>query len=175
MSGELGKALRKGITAEMPRAQLEQHIISLLKTQTMSTLSTCRDNVPRGTPLEYFVDGLTLWCVPDAGVKVENLKVNPRISLSVYNVTHPDWDKCWEQYWGIQLTGKGELFKAGSPEYEKGLSVIHFEDFMTALGQPAGKRPAIKLVLRITPTEIILKHAALIARGYARKQTWHSS
>jgi hypothetical protein len=175
MSGELGKALNKGIRTEMPLAQLEQYIIKLLKTQSMCTLCTCRQNIPRGTPLEYFNDALTLWCSPDPGVKITNLQTNSNISLSVYNVLQPDWVNSWDQYWGLQITGRGELFSPGTPEYEKGLTIIRFEGFLSALGFPLDKKPPIKHVLRVTPSEIVLKQAGLMAQGFCRKQTWHSS
>jgi hypothetical protein len=159
----------------MPRTQLEQYIIGLLNKQTMCTLCTCRDNLPRGTPLEYFPEGLTLWCSPDPGVKIGNLQANPNVSVSIYNVLHPDWDRSWADYWGLQITGRGELFTPGNPEYEKGLSVIRFEGFLTALGYPLDKKPPIKHVLRISPTEIILKHSGLIGQGFCRKQTWRAT
>ena len=55
MSGELGKLMAQKITTEMPREQLEEHISSIIKELTMCTLITSKDDIPRGTPLEYFL------------------------------------------------------------------------------------------------------------------------
>ena len=84
MSGELGKLMAQHITKEMPRKQLAEHISSILKKLTMCTLVTSRDDIPRGTPLEYFPDGLTLYISPDPGTRVENIRANPNIAASIY-------------------------------------------------------------------------------------------
>ena len=75
MSGELGKALAKKVTRKMSREQLEEYIANTLKKVKMCALVTSKGDIPRGTPLEYFSDGLTLYISPDPGTKTKNLKV----------------------------------------------------------------------------------------------------
>jgi len=174
MSGELGKLMARNITKEMPRAQLEKHIASILKTLTMCTLVTSRNDIPRGTPLEFFSDGLTLYISPDPGTKVENIKVNPNVAVSIYNNVHPDWENEWQTVWGLQIKGKGELFAEGTPEYERGRKVINFESFLRALGMDPNEFPKGRQVLRVTPSEIVLFELGLLTSGFSPRQFWHS-
>jgi len=93
MSGELGKAMAQMSNTDMPLEQLEEHIASTLKEVRMCALVTSKDDIPRGTPLEYFSDGLTLYMTTDPGTKTRNLEVNPNVSASIYNNVSPDWEK----------------------------------------------------------------------------------
>jgi len=172
MSGELGKLMAQNITTEMPREQLEEHLANNLKTLTMCSLITSRDDIPRGTPLEYFSDGLTLYISPDPGTKVENLQVNPNCAVSIYNNVHPDWENEWQKVWGLQIKGKGELFEEGAPEYASGRKVIHFESFLRALGMDPNEWPKGRKILRVTPSEIVLFELGLLAKGFSARQTW---
>jgi hypothetical protein len=172
MNGDLGKALAKMVTAEMPRDKLEDYIISLLQSQTMCTLCTCSNNLPRGTPLEYFPDGLVLYCSPDPGIKISNLKANQNVSIAIYNVLEPDWENGWNKVWGMQVTGRGALYEPGSREYNRGLQVIRWQSFMRALGRPIDKPPPVKHVLKVTPSKIEVRNTALIDMGFSRRQNW---
>ena len=55
-------------------------------------LATCRDNVPRCTPLEYFNNGLTVYISSEGGGKFANLKVNSKVSFSISDPYHPAED-----------------------------------------------------------------------------------
>ena len=174
MSGELGKLLAQNITTEMPREQLEEHISSILKKLTMCTLVTSKGDIPRGTPLEYFPDGLTLYISPDPGTKVENIQANPNVAVSVYNNVHPDWENEWQTVWGVQISGTGELLEEGAPEYARGREVINFESFLRALGQDPNKWPKGRIILKVTPGQIALFELGLLAKGFAARQVWQA-
>ena len=174
MSGELGKAMAQKVTTKMPRKQLEEHIISLLKELTMCTLVTSKGDIPRGTPLEYFSDGLTLYISPDPGTKTKNLRVNPNLSMSIYNNVHPDWETDWPTIWGLQITGRGEVFEDGAPEHARGREVIHIESFCRALGREDVKLSKRRKVLKVTPSKIELFELGLINRGFAHRQVWRA-
>ena len=174
MSGEMGKALAKNIKTRMPREQLEEYLGNLFKQVRMCTLVTSRDDVPRGTPLEYFADGLILYCSPDPGIKTRNLKTNTNVSVSICNTLHPDWETEWETVWGVQVTGKGETFEDGAPEHTRGIEVIDFKGFLRALGMDDSKLPEGRKILKITPSKIELTDFSLIAKGFATKQVWEA-
>ena len=174
MSGELGKLMAQKITTEMSREQFEEHVANILKKLTMCTLITSRDDIPRGTPLEYFSDGLTLYISPDPGTKVENLKVNPNVAVSIYNNVHPDWENEWQGVWGLQISGRGELFEEGAPEYAHGQKVINFESFLRALGMDPNKWPKGRKILKVTPGTIVLFELGLLAKGFAARQSWQA-
>lgn len=174
MAGELGKAIAQKITKKMTREQLEKHVKSKLKTQTMCTLITSKGDIPRGTPLEYFPDGLTLYIWPDPGTKVKNLRVNPNVSVSICNVIHPDWENNWQTVWGLQITGKGELFEDGHPEHTRGIEVTDFESFFRALGWGGNEILKKRKALKVTPSKIELLEFGLITEGFAFRQVWRA-
>lgn len=174
MSGEMGKALAQKVTRKIPRQQLEEHLANTLNKVTMCTLATSKGDIPRGTPLEYFSDGLTLYISPDPGTKTKNLKVNPNVSVSIYNNVYPDWENDWWTVWGLQISGKGELFEEGDPEHARGQEVIHFESFFRALGRDNTKLPKGRKILKVTPSKIELLEFSLIAKGFAHRQVWQA-
>jgi hypothetical protein len=174
MSGELGKLMAQNITTAMPREQFEEHVASILKTLTMCTLITSKEDIPRGTPLEYFPDGLVLYISPDPGTKVENLKVNPNVAVSIYNSVHPDWEDDWQSIWGLQIKGKADLFEEGAPEYAHGRDIINFESFLRALGRDPNEWPKGRKILKVTPSEIVLFELGLLTKGFSPRQVWQA-
>ena len=174
MAGELGKLKAQKIRTEMPREQLEQYIANLLKTIAMCTLSTSRDDVPRGTPVEYFPDGLTLYMSPDPGTKVENIKVNSNVAVSICNTVKPDWENEWQTVWALQVKGKGELFEDGAPEYARGMQLINFESYLRILGEDLNQHMKGRQILRVTPSEIVLFCFGLLTKGFGYRQVWKS-
>lgn len=56
-----------------------------IKQGVACALGTSQDNVPRVTPIDFYNDGLTLWMTGDPGGKIENIRANPNVSLSIYN------------------------------------------------------------------------------------------
>ena len=179
MSGELGKLMAQNITTEMPREQFEEHVANILKTLTMCTLITSKDDIPRGTPLEFFPDGLILYISPDPGTKVENIQANPNVAVSVCNSLHPDWENEWQTVWGLQIKGKAELFEEGAPEYARGREVIkwypsRFESFLRALGRDPNEWPKGRKILKVTPSEIVLFELGLLIKGFSPRQVWQA-
>jgi hypothetical protein len=172
MSGELGKALAQKVTREMTSEQLEKHLANTLKKVKMCTLVTSKSDIPRGTPIEYFSDGLTLYLSPDSGTKTDNLKVNPNVGVTIYNSVTPDWENDWQTILGIQITGKGEVFEEGDQDHTYGLKMIHFEGFFRALGMKETELPKGRKILKVTPSKIELLEYGLIAKGFAHRQVW---
>ena len=67
-------------------------------------LATCRNNVPRATPLDFYNDGLTIWIIGDPGKKILNIRSNNRVSVGVY---HP-MDRSKPNR-SLQIQGKARL------------------------------------------------------------------
>ena len=174
MSGELGRALEQKIRVKMQREPLEEHIANTLKKVKMCTLCTSKDDFPRGTPLEYFSDGLSLYISPDPGTKTKNLKVNHNVSVSIYNNLYPEWENEWQTIWGLQITGKGLMLQEDHPEYEHARLQIRFESYYKALGKDYTERPRGRPILKVTPSNIVLLEAGLIAKGFAHRQVWQA-
>jgi len=67
-------------------------------------LGTSRDNIPRVTPIDFYNDGLTLWMTGDPGEKLENIRLNPNVSIGIYStIDRPKENR------SIMLKGKASL------------------------------------------------------------------
>lgn len=172
MSGELGKALAQKVTKEMPSRELEEYIANKLKEVRMCTLATSKDDVPWGTPVEYYSENLTIYITPDPGTKTRNLEANPNVSVSIYNNVYPKWETEWSTVWGIQISGKGELIRDEDPRYVQAWEVLDLSSYRRALGTDVSKPPEGRIVLKIVPDKIKLYEYGLIAKGFAHQQVW---
>ncbi len=89
---EFGDLIAKKLSAKLPEDKLKERIATLFKEQTKCTIATASsDGQPRATPLECFADGMTLYIYADPGTKIANIKVNPKVSISVCNQINPSW------------------------------------------------------------------------------------
>lgn len=67
-------------------------------------LVTVKDNIPRATPVDFFNDRLTIWIIGEPGVKMRNIRSNPRVAVGIY---HPlDHSKLNRS---LQIQGKAKL------------------------------------------------------------------
>jgi hypothetical protein len=172
MSGEFGKALENKVTTKMQKQELEVYLKEILTRVAMCTLTTTNGDVPRGTPLEFFSEGLTIYITPDPGTKVKNIKSNPNVSISVYDNPSPQWETDWKTTWGLQITGQAELLQDGHPEYDHARGVINFEPFLRALGREKIGLSRGRYMLKVVPTKIELLEFGLITRGFGFRQVW---
>ena len=172
MAGEIKAALDKNTKKKMPRAAMEAHIQKLFQQVRMASLSTTDGKKPRATPLEYFVDGMTIFISPDPGVKMRNIRVNQNVSLSITNATRIDWEKQWDKVWAMQITGTAEVIVHGNPEWDHGRDVIDVASFQRALGMSATGISPKRTVLRIPISKVELWDYALLHQGYTYRQVW---
>ncbi len=63
-------------------------------------LGTCRDNIPRVTPLDFFNDGLNIWILGDPGGKLVNIRANPNVSVGIYTCMDHSVENRSIQLWG---------------------------------------------------------------------------
>lgn len=175
MDSELGEIMKKRFTKKVPEDKLYQRIVDFLKEQTMCVLSTASpDGVPRSTPLEYYSHGMTLYILCDPGVKVENIKVNPRVSFGIYNDPHPVWTDPhnWARNKGAQITGTAKLLSDEQPEYQEGLNHYKWQIFWTALGRPLDQPPRGRNMIKIDIQKVEYTEYGLKRDGFASKQVW---
>jgi nitroimidazol reductase NimA-like FMN-containing flavoprotein (pyridoxamine 5'-phosphate oxidase superfamily) len=175
MSTEFGETVAKKLTKQLPKEEIGELISNFFKEQAMCTIATCKDNIPRATPLECFADGLTLYISADPGTKVENVKVNPMVAIAMCNQIHPDWSgDNWKAHKSIQLVGKATLLDPDAPENLRAKKeVIKSQAFVKALGRDTSQ-PSRGWVIKVEPRRIEYFEMALMLKGYAGKQIWEA-
>ncbi len=86
----------------MEPAQLEQEILAFideassrpgtidgpgcpLKHGLACVLCTVHNGEPRATPIDFFADGMTIWCAGEPGLKIRNIRSNPKVAVGIYH------------------------------------------------------------------------------------------
>jgi uncharacterized protein YhbP (UPF0306 family) len=141
----------------MPEEDLKNEIKKFLKERKVLVLCTCSDNVPRATPMDFYMDkksnDFNIYVGPAPGRKVKNIEENPNISIGIY--TPMDTGKVQ----GMQITASGKerliFLREGDDEFDKAQKIVR------------GKR---KLLLKIIPERIELLDYDFIKEGYSRLQ-----
>lgn len=173
---ELGELIAKKLTAKLPEDKLKERIAALFKEQTMCTIATASsDGQPRATPLECFADGMTLYIFADPGTKIKNIKVNPKVSISICNQLKPSWQgDNWKGHKAVQITGVATILQPDEPEsIHVRKEVIHWQEFVGALGWDISEPPK-GLVVKVVPTKIEYSESELMLQGYRSKQVWEA-
>ncbi|MHA1669852.1 MAG: pyridoxamine 5'-phosphate oxidase family protein [Promethearchaeota archaeon] len=141
----------------MPEEDLKKEIRDFLKKRKIIVLCTCLDNVPRATPMDFYMDkkskNFIMYVGPAPGRKVTNIEKNPNVSIGIY--TPMDTGKIQ----GMQITASGIerliFLREGDADFEKAQKIVR------------GKR---NLILKIIPEKIELLDYDFIKKGYSRLQ-----
>ena len=141
----------------MPEEDLKKNIRDFLENRKILVLCTCLDNIPRATPMDFYMDkksnDFNIYVGPAPGRKVKNIEENPNVSIGIY--TPMDTGKIQ----GMQITASGEerliFLREGDKEFNKVQKIVR------------GKR---KLLLKIIPEKIELLDYDFIKKGYSRLQ-----
>jgi len=141
----------------MPEDELKKEIRDFLEKRKIIVLCTCSDNVPRATPMDFYMDkksdDFNIYVGPAPGRKVKNIEENPIVSIGIY--TPMDTGKIQ----GMQITASGKerliFLKEGDDDFEKAQKIVR------------GKR---NLLLKIIPEKIELLDYDFIKKGYSRLQ-----
>jgi len=56
-----------------------------LKHGLACVLATVHNGIPRATPIDFFADGLTIWCAGEPGLKIRNIRTNPKVAVGMYH------------------------------------------------------------------------------------------
>jgi uncharacterized protein YhbP (UPF0306 family) len=143
---------------KMPEDILKKEIKEFLNERKILVLCTCSNNIPRATPMDFYMDkksdDFIIYVGPAPGRKVKNIEENPIISIGIY--TPLDTGKVQ----GMQITATGKERLIFLREGDNGF------DYAQKLVR--GKR---KLLLKIIPEKIELLDYDFAKRGYARLQT----
>lgn len=145
---------------KLPPEELQKDIRAFLKKRKVLVLCTCSKNVPRATPMDFYInkraenDDFTIYVAPAPGRKVDNIKKNPVVSIGIY--TPMDTGKIQ----GMQITAQGHerllFLKKGDKGFDEAQKIVR------------GRR---KLILKIIPERIELLDYDYIQQGYSRHQT----
>jgi hypothetical protein len=142
----------------MSEDEIKKEIRAFLKARKVLVLCTCTNNIPRATPMDFYVDkkaspdDFSIYVGPAPGRKVTNLKENPKVSIGIY--TPMDTGKVQ----GMQITASGKnllLLEEGDDGFEHAQKIVR------------GKR---KLLLQIIPEKIELLDYDFGKKGYSRLQ-----
>jgi nitroimidazol reductase NimA-like FMN-containing flavoprotein (pyridoxamine 5'-phosphate oxidase superfamily) len=166
----------KKLTLKLPEDKLEERITTMFREQTMCTIATVSsDGQPRATPLECFKEGMTLYIFADPGIKIENLKVNQKISVAMCNQLTPSFrGDNWKNHKAIKIKGVATILESDDPEsIHARKEVIHWQEFANALGRDTSEPPK-GLVIKVEPKKIEYSENGLMAEGYSSKQVWET-
>jgi general stress protein 26 len=144
------------MSKELSRDVLEQLVVAFLESEGMCVMATCRNDVPRASAVEFFPEGTTLYVMTEGGVKIENLKENPRVSVAVHTSF-----LAWDRIKGVQITGTAEIGQSGSEIFLAGERV-----YASSKGEFDMKLPELMNVIKITPLKIEYLDTTLQANGY---------
>jgi len=156
---------------KMPKEELEKRIAAFLRSCNICVLATCKENIPRATPIEYYSDGLTVYVVADPGTKIANLKTNPRISVGIYNTPYTNWID-WKIVRGVQITGKPVLITDDNTEYFEAMKIYNWRLYSMVAGRDMDKPPTGRTIIKVEPLKVEYRDLGLLSEGYLRFQVW---
>jgi hypothetical protein len=142
----------------MPIDELKKEIRTFLNDRKALVLCTCLNNVPRATPMDYYMDNTqenyNIYVGLTPGRKVTNIEKNPIVSIGIY--TPLDTGKIQ----GMQITAEGKsnllFLREGDKEFNNAQKIVK------------GKR---SLILKVVPNKIEYLDYDLVRKGYSRFQS----
>jgi len=145
-----GITLRHFKTAE----EFEKVLLKFLRKNNVLHLSTCKDNLPRTTPLEYRLCGFTFFILSEGGGKFINLKANKNVSFSIAAPYNPKKD-----FWGakgVQAWGKALVYskKTNPKRFEEALQKMGVYETLKLMGMKELPKQFNYQVIEITPDVI---------------------
>lgn len=153
----------KQVTRLLPPGELEARILKFLGERRLCVLSTSRDNVPRSTPILYRNKGFTLYMAGEPGLKLGNIKLNPRVSVGIYDPKAEYSDKI-DDITGVQISGHATLM---------GRQDSGFSDAFRLFGRPeAWAEHWFGLMIEVVPDKIEMLAMSLKNEDYAARQIW---
>ncbi len=153
----------KKVARLLPPEELEKRILKFLGERRMCVLSTCRDNVPRSTPILYRTIGFNLYMAGEPGLKLGNIKLNPIVSVGIYD-PKAEFSDSIDDIVGLQISGRAKLMNKQDPGF--------FEAFRL-FGRPeAWAEHWFGMMIEVVPDRIELLAMALKNEDYAARQIW---
>ncbi|HET6514712.1 MAG TPA: pyridoxamine 5'-phosphate oxidase family protein [Thermodesulfovibrionales bacterium] len=148
---------------ELSRHYIEKLIIKLLEECRLCVVATCSDNIPRASTVEFFPMGTTLYILTEGGMKIDNIKRNPRVSIAL----HAEFAG-WSDVKGLQITGVAEIGEKGSRIFDEGS-----EAYKRRRGSQstALSLPDVMKVIRVKPAKLEYLDATLAEAGHDVRHT----
>lgn len=109
-----------------------QMAVDFLNSHNVLHLSTCKNNEPRCTPVEYFNKGLTVHMFCEGGGKIANMKANPKVSYSISDPYNPAQDFFGAS--GMQVWGIATVFKKND-DLDRFKQIVQYSRNMQELGE----------------------------------------
>jgi nitroimidazol reductase NimA-like FMN-containing flavoprotein (pyridoxamine 5'-phosphate oxidase superfamily) len=101
-------------------------------------LATVHENIPRATPVDFFCDGLTIWIAGEPGLKIRNIRSNPKVAVGIYHpMDHSTLNR------SLQIEGTATLYNATNNREE-----------MISRARQFGIFQAIEKMMKERPREI---------------------
>jgi hypothetical protein len=113
--------------------------------------------------VEFFPMGTTLYILTEGGIKIENIKRNPHVSIAI----HADFTG-WSDVKGVQITGTAEIGEKGSSIFNEGVSAYNRR---RGLQSTAGSLPDFMNVIKVTPAKLEYLDATLGEKDYKVRYT----
>ncbi len=132
----------------------ERELKRFLKRNHVLHLSTCKENSPRATPLEYRLDGFTFYILSAKGGKFTNLQKNNRIAFSIaepYNSEEDFWG-----YKGLQAWGRAVIHhqKKDALKFQEKLKKMKIERILKNMGRKELPAGIVYKIIEIIPDRI---------------------
>ncbi len=136
-----------------PKA-FEAVLLKFLKEQHVLHLCTCKDDLPRATPLEYRLHGLTFYILSEGGGKFNNLKGNKNVAFSIaapYDSNKDFWGSR-----GVQAWGKAKVYsmKTNPRRFKDALKKMKAMETMKKIGMKILPAEFNYRVIEIVPDKI---------------------
>jgi hypothetical protein len=158
---EVPEILTKRISRHLPADELEARILKFLASRRMCVLSTCRDNEPRSTPILYKSTGFNLYMAGEPGLKLGNIKINPRVSVGIFD-PKGEFSDDWHDIVGLQISGQAKLIGKQDPGFKEAFALF---------GRPeVWAEHWYGMMIEVVPDKIELLAMALKNEDYAARQ-----
>jgi len=115
-------------------AAFERAFQKFIKRNHVLHLSTCRNNTPRSTALEYRSCGMNFYVLSEGGAKFENLRHNRRVSFSIAEPYNSEEN--YIAYKGVQAFGTANVYsrKLHPKKFKEALKKMKVDKVMKKMG-----------------------------------------
>ena len=148
----------------LPEEDLKKEIVSIIKDNKLGVVATSKDNVPRATTLHHELEGTTLVIACGPGLKIENVKSNPKVSVAVRDSAgDPRVVK------GIQITGEARIVTDTDGDCVRCWKIFN----QPKAGQEGWDVPPKGVnLMAVEMKKVELIDTSLTQQGYDKRHTW---
>jgi nitroimidazol reductase NimA-like FMN-containing flavoprotein (pyridoxamine 5'-phosphate oxidase superfamily) len=151
----------------LPKDQLEDRIQQLLGSTNICVLATFGAIGPIASPIEYWMDELDIYMLPDPGTpKLKAMQKDPRVSIAVHHAYHG-----WHSARGVQIFGKAEIIEPHAPGWEHAMKIFRWHGWMSDLGMDTSQ-PFERQAVKVVPDKMLYTETWLWKQGFGAKQVW---